>query len=130
MNIINKILGILKGFLSKKKVDDKAKKEVKDESTKENADKNADANAESIKPSLAKTKQAFVEKVDKYLHSNLDGISIFEKVNDARSLYLLEKTIHKNHLCGIFLFWDNHYMFIANFGIISTKRKRTIPCRL
>lgn len=105
MNIVNKILGILKGFLGKKKADDKVKKEVKDESTKENADKNADANAESIKPSLAKTKQAFVEKVDKYLHSNLDGISIFEKVNDARSLYLLEKTIHKNIIYVAFFFF-------------------------
>ena len=105
MNIVNKILDILKGFLGKKKADDKVKKEVKDESTKENADKNADANAESIKPSLAKTKQAFVEKVDKYLHSNLDGISIFEKVNDARSLYLLEKTIHKNIIYVAFFFF-------------------------
>lgn len=101
MNIVNKILGILKGFLGKKKADDKAKDEVKEENTT----KNADASAESTKPSLAKTKQAFVEKVDKYLHSNLDGISIFEKVNDARSLYLLEKTIHKNIIYVAFFFF-------------------------
>lgn len=99
---MNKILSILKGFFNKKKADNKAKNEVKQENV---TNENQSAESADTKSSLTKTKQAFVEKVDKYLHSNLDGVSIFEKVNDARSLYLLEKTIHKNIIYVAFFFF-------------------------
>ncbi|MDE6885697.1 MAG: hypothetical protein K2P17_01455 [Helicobacteraceae bacterium] len=50
-------------------------------------------------------KKIVIDKIDKSIHSNLDGISIFEKVNDARSIFLLERTIHKNIIYVAFFFF-------------------------
>lgn len=79
MNLIKKIKAFL--FKDKKPIDsDKRNKATKN----------------------SNIKQTFINK---YIHTNLDGISIFEKVNDARSLFLLEKTIHKNIIYVAFFFF-------------------------
>lgn len=104
MNIINKILATLKGFLSKSKPKDNINESKSNETPKTESESNkSDSNnsAESKKS----PKQLFTEKIDKYLHSNISGTSIFEKVNDARSLFMLERTIHKNITYVAFFFF-------------------------
>lgn len=106
MDFINKILDTLKGFLGKSKAKDTPKdntsepKETPIEANKSDSKDSADSAKSNKSP-----KELFIGKVDKYLHSNLNGLSIFEKVNDARSLYMLEKTIHKNIIYVAFFFF-------------------------
>ena len=101
MDIVNKILATLKGFLGKSKPKDNANESKGNEKPKTESSKSDSNSAESKKS----PKQLFTEKIDKYLHSSISGTSIFEKVNDARSLFMLERTIHKNITYVAFFFF-------------------------
>lgn len=50
-------------------------------------------------------KKNVLDKLDKQTFKNLNNFSMFEKVNDARSLFLLERIIHKNIIYIAFFFF-------------------------
>lgn len=77
----------------KKKTNDTAKEEIKAESSNE-----------TEKEPLS-IKKIVIDKLDRSINTNLNGISIFERVNDARSIFLTERNIHKNIIYIAFFFF-------------------------